>query len=81
MLSAGPEAAGMWFRKRKARDTRADLARAEESLSTAQAANAEQQRKRRREHEHVIRRINRIQQDNNIAAVIRQALQQHGGHL
>jgi len=66
--------------RRTARDTRADLARAEESLAAAQAANTEQQDKRKREHEHVIRRINRIQDSNNIAAVIRQALQQHGGH-
>ena len=76
----------MWFRRRRAmhrrrpRDTRADLARAEESLAGAQAARAEQRRKREQEHESVIRRINRVQQENNIAAVIRQALQHHGGH-
>ena len=66
------------FRKRKNRNTHHDLAQAERSLKRAQADREAQERKRQQEQEGVISRLDRIERRNNVADLIRHALQQGG---
>ena len=69
----------MWLRKRaKARDTHTDLADAQKSLEQARADRSRQQVKRYAEQQDVIKKFSGFEQHNNIAALIRRALQQHG---
>lgn len=71
----------MRLRRRRAEKREAEslLKESQETLAEAHKERIEQERRLEQERESVISRIDRIKEQNNIAQLIRQALQQHGG--
>lgn len=68
-----------WLAKRK-HSGEAGMARAQSSLRVAKAQHTEQARKREQEQEGVIKRMERLAEDNHLAALVWDVVIGNGGH-